>query len=70
MKVTIIVERTEGGFTGYLEELPGCISFGNTLEELRTSINDAVKEHIDTMKEDGDEIPKQFKNKYELRLSL
>jgi len=33
----------EGGFTAYVPSLPGCISYGETLEKARLMIADALK---------------------------
>ncbi len=35
-----------GGYVAYCEELPGAISQGDTLEEARENLNDAIKELI------------------------
>ncbi|HEY6182884.1 MAG TPA: type II toxin-antitoxin system HicB family antitoxin [Terriglobales bacterium] len=38
-----VPESEGGGYTAYTEELPGAISEGETLEEARTNLRDAVK---------------------------
>ena len=35
-----------GGYTAYCEELPGAITQGETLDEARKNLNDAIKEVI------------------------
>lgn len=65
-KNIIIVEKSEDGFTAYTNELPGVISFGETLKELTFQFKNGLKEHLDFMKEDGDPIPESFQGKYEL----
>jgi predicted RNase H-like HicB family nuclease len=35
-----------GGYVAYAEELPGAISEGNTLEEARENLRDAVEELV------------------------
>jgi predicted RNase H-like HicB family nuclease len=43
-KYTIVyTEEAEGGFSGRCLELPGAISQGETLEELKVNISDAVQ---------------------------
>lgn len=39
-----IPETEGGGFVAYAEELPGAISEGDTLEEARENLRDAVEE--------------------------
>jgi predicted RNase H-like HicB family nuclease len=43
-KYTVVyTEETEGGFSGRCLELPGAISQGETLEELKVNITDAIQ---------------------------
>lgn len=37
------IEEAEGGFTAIVEELPGAISYGETLEEARENIPEAIQ---------------------------
>lgn len=57
MEITIVFEEGEEGFWVYSPDLPGCTSFGKTLTEARGSMKEAVKLHLEGMREDGDEIP-------------
>jgi antitoxin HicB len=49
--------ETEGGYTVIVQDLPGCISEGDTLEEAMENILDAKKAWIETAWKYGDEIP-------------
>ncbi|MBR8827744.1 MAG: type II toxin-antitoxin system HicB family antitoxin [Gomphosphaeria aponina SAG 52.96 = DSM 107014] len=49
--------ETEGGYTVIIQDLPGCISEGDTLEEAMKNILDAKKAWLETAWEYGDEIP-------------
>lgn len=37
----------EGGFTAYVPALPGCISEGDSLEEARTNIREAIELYLE-----------------------
>lgn len=44
-KLTIIYEAAEeGGYTAYIPEVPGAVSEGETVEEAREMVLDALKE--------------------------
>ena len=44
MKVTAVFEPAkEGGYTCFIEEIPAAISQGDTLEEAKTNLLDALK---------------------------
>ena len=44
MKLTaVFVPAPEGGFTAFVEEIPGAISQGETLGEARENLSDALR---------------------------
>ena len=43
----------EGGYTAYVPALPGCISEGNTLEEARINIREAIELYLEPEEEPG-----------------
>lgn len=51
-------EQPEGGYTVTVPSLPGCISEGDTFEEAKSNIADAIKLYLEDMQADGEEIPK------------
>ncbi|HUU27728.1 MAG TPA: type II toxin-antitoxin system HicB family antitoxin [archaeon] len=52
MKLTAIVEKeAEGGYSAEIVELPGCITEGDTLEELKANLKEAAEGWIETAKE-------------------
>lgn len=51
-KFTIrIQDAPEGGFTGQCIELPGAISEGETIEELKANMTEAIQLVLDTLEE-------------------
>lgn len=57
MKYAIVIEKGENNFSAYVPDLPGCISTGSTIEEVKQNIHDAIEFHIEGLKKDGEEIP-------------
>lgn len=53
----IFEEQKVGGYTVTVPSLPGCISEGDTFEEARVNIADAIKLYLEDMEADGEEIP-------------
>ena len=41
----------EGGYTAFVPALPGCISEGDTLEEARRNIREAIQLYLDPIDE-------------------
>ena len=54
--VTIHVDP-EGGFVAEIEDLPGCMTQGETLDELFAAIQDARRAWIEAAYETGQDIP-------------
>ena len=53
MDYTIIIQKNESGwYTGQCEQVPEAISQGETLEELKANMADAIKMVIDYKKEE------------------
>ncbi len=46
-----------GSYSVYFPDLPGCVSYGDTLDEARENAQDALGLHLYGMERDGDEIP-------------
>jgi predicted RNase H-like HicB family nuclease len=65
-KIIVTVELADNNYAAYIEKLPGCVSTGATFDELKENLNEAIEFHLDGMREDGDEIPAEFSDKYEL----
>jgi len=60
-KFTLVYqEEKEGGYSGHCLELPGAISQGETLEELKENMVDAIKLILEDIAEEAAEKRKQL----------
>ena len=57
VKYAVIFERAENNWAAYVPDLPGCITTGQTLEETKVNIGEAIRGHLETMRQFGDPIP-------------
>jgi predicted RNase H-like HicB family nuclease len=57
MKYAIVIEKASHNYSAYLPDLPGCISTGRTLDEVRRNIQEAIELHLEGMRKDGEPIP-------------
>jgi predicted RNase H-like HicB family nuclease len=48
----VIQEDLEGGYTGRCLELPGAISEGETIEELKKNMTEAIELVLESLEED------------------
>jgi predicted RNase H-like HicB family nuclease len=53
----IVIEPTSTGFSAYSPVVPGCVSAGDTEEENRRNLQDALLAHREGMREIGETAP-------------
>jgi predicted RNase H-like HicB family nuclease len=53
--VVVIHKDPEGGFWGEVPALPGCYSQGETIEDLKNNLREAIAGVLEVLKEDGRE---------------
>lgn len=57
MEYIVIFEKGENSYGASVPDLPGCIAVGETLEEVRELIAEAIAFHIEGLREDGEVVP-------------
>lgn len=57
MRYAIVIEKAGSNYSAYVPDLPGCIATGATVSDVESEIRDAIRFHLDGMKEDGFVIP-------------
>jgi predicted RNase H-like HicB family nuclease len=57
MRYAVVIEKTENNYSAYVPDLPGCIATGDTVDEVETEMAEAIRLHIEGLKEDGLPIP-------------
>lgn len=70
LNYTVILERTRTGYSAYAPDLPGCVSVGGTREEIVEMMREAMEFHLESMIEDGDEIPELISSAVEIEVRV
>ncbi len=52
MRVKVVLEPSDEGYTVYVPSLPGCISEGKTVEEALVNIREAIKLYLEPVEDD------------------
>jgi len=65
----LLRKEPEGGFTASAPSLPGCITYGDTLDEAIEKAKEAIELYIESLKAHGEEIPTE-ENILEYTLSV
>jgi len=67
---TVVIEPDEEAFHAYVPALPGCHTFGATIDEAQANIAEAMSLHIEGMLADGESIPVEREPVFITRLSV
>jgi predicted RNase H-like HicB family nuclease len=54
---TIVIEDAGANFAAYAPDIPGCIATGATIDEVTVTLREAIAEHLEILREMGEEIP-------------
>lgn len=57
MRYAVVIEKGETSYGAYVPDLPGCVAVGETIEEIKALIAEAIEFHIEGMLKDGLPIP-------------
>lgn len=57
MRYAIVIEKAGNNYSAYVPDLPGCIATAPTPEAVEKEIRDAIRFHIEGLREDGLPIP-------------
>jgi predicted RNase H-like HicB family nuclease len=56
-KYLIVIEKTPNNLSAFSTDLPGCVATGVMQTEVEERMRDAIRMHLDGMREDGLPIP-------------
>jgi predicted RNase H-like HicB family nuclease len=55
--VVVIEHAPDGSYSAFVPDLPGCVACGDTPEEVRTLIAEAVQLHIESLRAHNEHVP-------------
>jgi len=57
MNYVVVYEKSNTGWAAYVPDLPGVVTTGQTREEVRTLIQEAIEFHLDGLRQDRLPVP-------------
>jgi predicted RNase H-like HicB family nuclease len=57
MRYAVVIEKAGDNYSAYVPDLPGCVATGPTVDAVENEIRDAIRFHIEGLKEDGLPVP-------------
>jgi predicted RNase H-like HicB family nuclease len=60
LNYTVLFQKEpEGGYTAVVPSLPGCVTYGKSLEEAKKMAKEAIELYLESLKEHNEDIPIQ-----------
>jgi predicted RNase H-like HicB family nuclease len=60
VRYAMIIEKAENNYSAYVPDLLGCVTAGETLEEIAENMKEAIQFHLDGLREEGLPIPESI----------
>jgi predicted RNase H-like HicB family nuclease len=57
MRYAIVIEKADGNYSAYAPDLPGCVATGDTIVDVEREMREAIRFHLEGMREDGLDAP-------------
>lgn len=65
MKYTVVLQKeNDGGYVATVPSLPGCVSQGDSREEILKNIEEAIELYIEDVRAAGDPLPVEEEREY------
>ncbi len=65
----LLNKEPEGGFTALVPMLPGCITYGETMDEAIVNVKEAIELYMESLTAHGEPIPNE-ENTFEYSVSV
>ncbi len=53
----VVIEGSEGSYSAFVPDLPGCVAAGSSREEVERLITEAIPLHVESLRTHGEPIP-------------
>lgn len=53
MRLLVVVEQTDSGYSAYSPDLPGCVAAGQSRAEVEHRMREAIELHLQGLRADG-----------------
>lgn len=57
MRLLVVVEQTDTGYSAYSPDVEGCGAAGSTREEVEQSMREAIALHLEQLRGEGQTVP-------------
>lgn len=65
-----VIEKAGKNYSAYLPDVPGCVATGRTAADARRQLQEALKMHLEGLREDGIPLPEPFATASQMTVDL
>lgn len=69
-KQQVIVERAEDNYSAYIEGVDGVVAAGDSIDEIKTNMFEAISIFVEECREFGCEVPEALQGEYEVNFKM
>jgi antitoxin HicB len=59
LRYTVLIYPDDGAYSVVVPALPGCVTWGNTLDEAVASAREAIEGHVAALRDTGQDVPEE-----------
>lgn len=68
--LTVIIEKADNNYSAYIDGIDGIITTGNTIDEIKKNMVEAIELYVETCKELDLECPEELEGDYQLNFKM
>lgn len=69
-KLQVIIERAEENYSAYIEGIDGVVATGESIDEIKTNMLEAIGIFVEECREFGCEVPAALQGEYEVNFKM
>lgn len=69
-KLQVIIERAEDNYSAYIEGVDGVVATGESIDEIKTNMLEAIGIFVEECREFGCEVPDALQGEYEVNFKM
>lgn len=68
--LTVIIEKADNNYSAYIDGIDGIVTTGNSIDEIKKNMVEAIELYVETCKELDIECPEELEGDYQLNFKM
>lgn len=70
VQLTVIIEKADNNYSAYIDGIDGIVTTGNSIDEIKKNMVEAIELYVETCKELDLECPEELEGDYQLNFKM